>query len=180
MAAIAREARVALKTVYVAFETKSGVLRALWNTAPACRPDDVPVAQLAIYQAVLDEPDPDSQLRLNARNSRAGKERVGALADVIRQAAPGDPDIATLWERIGTEYHANQRVIVASLEDKHALRPELDVDRGADILWTINHPTVWQLLVRERGWTADEYERWSGDLACAPQLLGERRRGAST
>ena len=31
MAAIAAEAGVALKTVYVAFETKSGVLRALWN-----------------------------------------------------------------------------------------------------------------------------------------------------
>ncbi len=31
MAAIAAEARVALKTVYVAFETKSGVLRGLWN-----------------------------------------------------------------------------------------------------------------------------------------------------
>ena len=31
MAAIAREAGVALKTVYVAFETKSGVLRALWH-----------------------------------------------------------------------------------------------------------------------------------------------------
>ena len=36
MAAIASEAGVALKTVYVAFETKSGVLRALWN-APAAR-----------------------------------------------------------------------------------------------------------------------------------------------
>ena len=31
MAAVAAEAGVALKTVYVAFATKSGVLRALWN-----------------------------------------------------------------------------------------------------------------------------------------------------
>ncbi len=171
MAAIAREARVALKTVYVAFETKSGLLRTLWNHRLRAGQEDVPVGQLEIYRAVLDEPDPERQLRLNARNSRAGKERVGALADVIRQAAPGDPDIAALWERIGTEYHANQRVIVASLADKRALRDELDIEQGADILWTINHPTVWQLLVRERGWTPDQYERWAGDLARA-QLLG--------
>ena len=31
MAAIAAEAGVALKTVYLVFETKSGVLRAVWN-----------------------------------------------------------------------------------------------------------------------------------------------------
>ena len=31
MAAIAQEAGVALKTVYVAFQTKSGVLRAVWH-----------------------------------------------------------------------------------------------------------------------------------------------------
>ena len=35
MAAIAADAGVALKTVYVAFETKSGVLRAVWHLLPA-------------------------------------------------------------------------------------------------------------------------------------------------
>jgi hypothetical protein len=41
---------------------------------------------------------------------------------------------------------------------------------AADILWTISHPIVWLLLVSERGWTPAQYERWTGDLACA-QLL---------
>src|SRR3977135_1834437 len=72
MAAIAAEARVALKTVYVAFETKSGVLRALWNVRLRGGRQDVPIAQQEIYRAVLDEPDPERQLRLNARNSREG------------------------------------------------------------------------------------------------------------
>src|SRR5262249_36659848 len=159
MAAIAREARVALKTVYVAFETKSGVLRALWNARLRAGDEEVPVEQSAAYREVLDEPDPERQLRLNARNSRAGKERVAALAEVIRGAAPLDADIAALWRRIGAEYHANQRAIVAGLHAKGALRPELDVDLGADILWTINHPTTWVLLVQERGWSPEQYER---------------------
>src|SRR4051812_825830 len=85
MAAIARESRVSLKTVYLAFETKSGVLRTLWNSRLRAGQEDVPIAESAMYRAVLDEPDPERQLRLNARNSRAGKERVAALADVIRQ-----------------------------------------------------------------------------------------------
>jgi AcrR family transcriptional regulator len=171
MATIAAEARVALKTVYVAFETKSGVLRALWNlTLRGDGDEDSPVSERPWYREVLEEPDPERQLRLNARNSRQGKVRVGALAEVIRSAAPIDPDIGALWARIGTEYHANQRAIVDSLNEKAALRPNLDVHRATDILWTLNHPNVWQLLVRDRGWTPDEYEQWCGDLACH-QLL---------
>lgn len=171
MATIAAEARVALKTVYVAFETKSGVLRALWNLNLRGGDDeDRPVSERPWYREVLEEPDPERQLRLNARNSRQGKVRIAALAEVIHSAAPIDPDIEALWARIGTEYHANQRTIVDSLNEKGALRPTLDVQRATDILWTLNHPNVWQLLVGDRGWTPDQYEQWCGDLACY-QLL---------
>src|SRR5215216_1877808 len=65
MAAIAEEAEVALKTVYVAFETKSGVLRALWNLRLRGERDEAPVAQQDWYREVIDEPDPERQLRLN-------------------------------------------------------------------------------------------------------------------
>src|SRR6478735_11015268 len=75
MAAIATEAGVALKTVYVAFETKSGVLQALWNLLLRGGHEDVPVAEQEWYRAVLEEPDPERKLRLNARNSSAGKVR---------------------------------------------------------------------------------------------------------
>ncbi len=68
-----RRGGVALKTVYVAFETKSGVLRALWNLRLRGDEEDAPVAERAWYREVVDEPDPERQLRLNARNSRAGK-----------------------------------------------------------------------------------------------------------
>ena len=173
MAAIATEARVALKTVYVAFETKSGVLRTLWNVRLRGGREDVPISQQQMYREVLEEPDPERQLRLNARNSREGKLRIAALADVIRSAAPLDPDILELWDRIGTEYHANQRAIIETVNEKGALNHDLDVQRATDILWTINHPNTWQLLVRERGWTPEQYERWSADTAIS-QLLATR------
>ena len=176
MAAIATEARVALKTVYVAFETKSGVLRALWNARLRGDAEDVPIAQNPWYLEVLDESDPERQLRLNARNSREGKLRVAALAEVIRGAAPLDPDIHTLWTRINTEYHANQRAIVESLNDKQALTPNLDVQTATDILWTINHPNTWQLLVTERGWTPERYARWAADSAVSQLLHSSAER----
>jgi AcrR family transcriptional regulator len=168
MEAIAAEAGVALQTVYVAFETKSGLLRALWNHLLRAGEDAVPVAGQEWYRNVLDEPDPERQLRLNARNSRVVKQRIAGILEVIRTAAPIDPDTGELWRRIQTEFHANQRAVVESLRDKGALA--LDVDRAADILWTLNHPSLWQLLVDERGWTPEQYEQWCADTACA-QLL---------
>jgi AcrR family transcriptional regulator len=170
MAAIAAEARVALKTVYVAFETKSGLLRALWHLLLRGDEGDAPMGQRQWYQELLAEPDPERQLRLMARTSRLVKLRAAALMEVIRSAAPTDPDIAALWTRIQSDFYDIQRPVVATLAEKNALPPGLDVDRATDILWTLNHPDLWQLLVGRRGWAPEEYERWCGDVACS-QLL---------
>jgi AcrR family transcriptional regulator len=175
MAAIAREAGVALKTVYLAFETKAGVLRALWHLLLRGDTADAPVAERDWYREVLDETDPERQLRLNAHNGRVVKQRIGAVIEVIRAAAPADPDIGALWKRIQADFHANQGAIVARLEEKSALHAALDAERATDILWTINHPSVWQLLVVERGWSPEQYERWCADTMCA-QLLARPAR----
>src|ERR1043166_1486341 len=112
MAQIADEAGVALKTVYLAFQTKSGLLRTLWNLLLRGDEHDRPVAERDWYRAVLEEDDPERRLRLNARNSATGKQRISAILEVIRTAAAVDPDVATLWQRIQNDYHANQRAIV--------------------------------------------------------------------
>jgi AcrR family transcriptional regulator len=170
MQAIARAARVALKTVYVAFDTKSGVLRALWNLRLRGDEGDAPVAERPWYRAVLEEPDARQRLVLTARYSRAVKERIGPLFEVIRGAALADTDIAALWDRIQTEFHGAQGAIVQALHAQGALRSGLDVQRATDVLWTLNHPGTWQLLVGERGWTPAEWEAWFADAA-ASELL---------
>jgi AcrR family transcriptional regulator len=167
---IAREAEVALKTVYVVFETKAGVLRALWNRELRGERDELPVAQQEWYLRLLAEPDPERQLRMNARNSREGKERISTVLNIIRGASPVEPEIDELWNRIQTEYRANQRAVAQSIAEKKALQRGLTVDRAADILWTLNNPDVWHLLVGRRGWTPKQFEKWAADTACM-QLL---------
>ncbi len=171
MEAIAGAAGVALKTVYVVFTTKSGLLRALWDLL--LKGDQAPagVAERPWYRQVVDEPDPERQLRRNAHNARVVKERISGVLKVIRSAAPLDPDADALWRLIQSDFYANQRVIVESLHAKRALRRSLDVDRATDILWTLNHPDVWLLLVGERGWKPEQWEHWFADTTCA-QLLG--------
>ena len=173
MEAIASEAGVALKTVYVGFATKSGVLRALWDLLLKGDEDDASVAERPWYREVIEERDPERKLRLNARNSRIVKLRIAGVLEVIRDAAPADADIAALWELIQSDFYDNQRVIVEALQKTKSLRRGLDVARATDILWTLNHPDVWFLLVGRRGWTPEQFEKWFADTACA-QLLEPR------
>jgi AcrR family transcriptional regulator len=160
MAAVAREAGVATKTVYLAFETKSGLLRALWHLLLRGDEDDVAIGERAWYLAMFDEPDPARRLAMGARGARKVKERAGGLMRVIRTAAFVDADAAALWDRIESDFHANQGEIVETIQRDGALRDGLTVARATDILWTLNHPDVWHLLVEQRGWSPAMWEEW--------------------
>ncbi len=176
MAGIASAAGVSLKTVYLAFETKSGLLRALWHLLLRGERDSAPVAEQSWFRAVLDEPDPERQLWLNARNSMIVKTRAGRMLDVIRSAASADPEIGSLWARIQTEFHDNQRAVVQSIADKQALATHLTVPSATDILWALNHPNLYILLAGERNWSAERYEQWLGDLLCSQILSDDTNR----
>lgn len=170
MAQIATEAGVALKTVYVVFDGKSNLLRELWHLLLRGDGETVPMPERAWYREMLAEPDPRRRLRLLAATSRTVKERAAGLLEVIRGAATADADIAALWARIGTEFHGIHRPLVQGLAAEGVLRAGLDPEAACDVLWTLNHPSVWQLLVVERGWSAERYEQWLGDAACSEML----------
>jgi AcrR family transcriptional regulator len=171
MDVVATRAGVSLKTVYNAYATKAGLLRAVWDMSLKGDLDASAVAERPWYTSVLAEPDPQRQLAMTAENSRIVKVRIGPMLKVIRDAAPVDGDLTALWELIQTDFWANQRVIVESLADKAALREGLDVARATDLLWMLNHPDVWLLLVDRRGWSPAEWEAWFATSA-REQLLG--------
>ena len=171
VSAVAEEAGVTSRTVYLAYETKARLLRAVWDLALKGDVDDAPVAERPWYVEVLEEPDPRRKLRLVAHGSCDVKVRIAGVLRVIRDAATSDEEIGELWALIQTDFHANQGAIVATLERGGALAPELDAERATDILWTLNHPEVWLLLVGRRGWTREEFETWFAETAIQ-QLLG--------
>src|SRR6266571_6595357 len=100
MPAIAAEAGVAVKTVYLAFGTKAGVLHALWDVRLGGDDQPVPVAGRPWYRQLLQADDPQVLLRTAARQSRKTKDRAGHVMRIVRHAAVTDPAISDLWQRI--------------------------------------------------------------------------------
>jgi hypothetical protein len=120
--------------------------------------DAAPVTEQEWFRAVLDEPDPRKRLSMVAAAATALKSRAGAIFEIIRHAAPIDPEIKTMWDEFMHDFYENQRLVVERFAADGVLK--VDVNRATDILWTINHPAVYHLLVAERGWNAEDYQRW--------------------
>ena len=173
VADIAERAGVALKTVYAAFGTKAEVLRALWNLRMRGDEDPVPIPERQSYREVVAEPSPRRRLALLAHNVRVIRERTGALPEIVRLAAPADEQIAGLWARFERDlYELGMRPIAETLERDGVLA--VDATTATDILWTLTHPDLYRLLVRQRGWSADRYETWLADVMRS-QLLRRPR-----
>jgi TetR/AcrR family transcriptional regulator, regulator of autoinduction and epiphytic fitness len=173
VAQIAEEAGVALKTVYAVFGTKVELLRALWNLRMRGDEEPVPMAERPWFREIVGEPEPRRRLALVGRNARIVRERTAILTEIVRQAAPADEQIAELWERFQREFYDGMRGVTQTLERDDVLA--CDLATATDILWTLNHPDVYLLLVRTRGWSPGAYERWLADALCQ-QLL---RHGAA-
>ena len=160
LADIAEAAGVAVPTVKVIYGTKRLVLVAAWDRAVKGGPDPRPVAEQEWYQEILAEPDPRQHLRLQAAQSRGGKARISPLIEVMRAAATTDPEIDALWTQMQREFHDNQHRTIKALQRKGRLRKGLTQRRATDLLYTLNHPTMYHMLVVQLGWTDEQYGQW--------------------
>jgi AcrR family transcriptional regulator len=165
MPTIAREAGVAVETIYRAFGSKAGLFSAVIDAAIAggAARAEVPVVERPAIRAIAEEPDARRQVELYAATQPGIHRRAGPLLRALAAAGATDPELKDLWERIETGRLHGQGGFVAMLADRGALRPGLSVEEGRDGLWTLTSMEVWDLLVTRLGWSPDRYQRWLAD-----------------
>ena len=84
----------------------------------------------------------------------------------------GEPELQTFAATIDRERLAGATALAAHLAETGALAPGLPVERARDLIWLHTAPDTYRLLVLERGWTMDEYERWFTTSLAAALLPG--------
>ena len=158
--AIAERADVAVDTVYATFGTKGRVLTALIDQrlAPS---GEANVMDRPQARAVRDEPDQRRQLHLFARDIAEVVERVRTVYETLRTAAAVEPDMAAVHAEMDTYRLRNMRQVAGWLAERGPLR--VDVDRAAQIIWTLASPDVARMLCDGQHWSPDDYAQWLED-----------------
>jgi hypothetical protein len=123
----------------------------------------VPILQREWVRQMRDESDPRRRVQILARNGRLILERTAPIYEVLRSAASADPEIASLWGLNKAQRFAGQNELVRVLAAGGSLREGLTVRVAADVLFAIGSPETYRLLVIDRGWPADRFERWYAD-----------------
>jgi len=82
--------------------------------------------------------------------------------DVRSRGGAAGTDVAAraVWDAVRAERRVGARTVVRLVEQRRALRSGLDPDAAADIVFVLNDPGLYHVLVRERGWRPAAFESW--------------------
>lgn len=158
--AISAHSDVPPATVYRLFSSKRGILKAILDVSIAG--DDAPVSlpDRPRVREPLADPDPKNQLAGFVAVTSDVNSRTAPIYRILVGAASSDPDAAALLDDLNRQRRKGQGQIARSLAQAGQLRPGLSERDAADIVYTLMSPEVYRLLVVDRGWPPERYERW--------------------
>jgi AcrR family transcriptional regulator len=173
IAHIAKEAGVSQELIYSSFGNKRELLFKMHETVVVGDDEDIPLAQRGAAIAIRDEKSQESQCRLGARLAREVFERSATIWRMIDEAVSADPEIQPLRRQREQQRFEDVRALVEAVASLGALRYETPV--ATDIVYALSSPDVYLLLVEDRNWSPDHYERWLA-AALMDNLAGSESR----
>lgn len=159
--AVADEAQVAVRTIYLSVGSKAGLLEELVRRVKS----DVDIGSL--LAEAMSSDDPRDYLAGSARITRRFSERGGPVLDLIREASASEPDVAKAWEQFERDRYAGQRSVIAAITEKGRLKAGQTPQTATDTLWTLSSHEVYRLMTGSRGYSPARFEKWLTDVSCA-------------
>ena len=163
MQAIAQAAGIALDTVYASVGKKPALFALLVEAAISGTDVAIPAEERDYVRAIRAETDAARKLEIYAAALRSIQERLAPLFRVLQEAATTDAGLRELWNEIADRRARNMKLLAKDLAETGNLRRDLSIDMVADILWTMNSPEYFLLLVEGRGWEPAKFEEWLKD-----------------
>lgn len=163
MPAIAEAAGTALDTVYASVGKKPALFRLLIEMAISGTDKPVSAEERDYVRAIRAEREAARKLQLYAAALRVIQPRLAPLIRVLQGAASLDSELDALWHSISRRRAQNMRLLAGELAATGRLRPDVSESKAADIIWSMNSPEFYLLLVEQRCWSVEEYGEWLGE-----------------
>jgi AcrR family transcriptional regulator len=157
---VAGRAGVSRATVFNAVGGKPALLIRAYQVAVRGNEPETPLGEQQRSRRILAETDPYRLLAGYAGVATEMQPRIAPLYEAIRAAAHADPEAAELWQRLTGERRYGARRVVRALKRLGPLRAGLTLDTATDLLWLLNDPANYSLLVVERNWPVRRYRNW--------------------
>ena len=170
LTAIATQAGVAIQTVYKIFGSKKALLSALVDVTVAGDDEPVPLAARSFVADIEALTDARAKLDRYAVHLAETHARQARVMTALAGAATADPDAAAIWRKNVEDRRRGMTMFAASLASTGRLRPGHTVETVADVLWLAMDVRNYDWLVRERGWTTEQFRHWYVDTVAAAIL----------
>jgi AcrR family transcriptional regulator len=172
LAGIAAAAGVSVQTVYNVVGGKPAVLKAVYDVTLAGDDDPIPMIERPVFRALMAATDARSCLAHYAEMARMIGERTLPLVTMLlAQAATGDGDLRAFADTIESERTIGTSNTARHVAERFGLRPGLETDGAADVLWALTAPDLTDRLVNRRNWGWDRFQHWLG-TTMADALVG--------
>lgn len=160
--AIAEEADVSEATIYAQFGNKASLLwDAIIRAVVGEGGDPTTAYPKDFVHAVQSEPDLQGRTRMVLHASRMGWERGAAELEVVLVgAADADPRLLELVEKAAEGRLEGTREGLSLVLGPKKFVSGVEFEEVAELIWAINSPQVYRALVRNRGWSPEQYEDW--------------------
>jgi AcrR family transcriptional regulator len=160
MADVAREAGVALQSVYTAGQSKADLLHLVTDLAVAGDGRDVMLTDRPEFAAVAAEPDPARQVRMLAGLIAATMERLAPVWIAYREAAAVDPKAAANLVAAHRRRRETFETMIRMIPEASLRHP---YEGSADTMWAIGSIDVSLLYRSVLEWDSAHYAQWLGD-----------------
>lgn len=162
--AIAKEAGVALKTVYAVFKNKWKILATLLNNSSSnSGEENIPMLERAGPKAVAQERDQRRQLQMFAQVIADNMEGAAYISEIMQVAAKTEADVDKMVQNLNKQRWQHMAIAVQQIASNGPLREKMDKAYATDTIWTLASPEVFLLLTRDRGWSKEKYAEWLAD-----------------
>ena len=160
MADIAREAGVALQSVYTAGRSKADLLHLVTDLAVAGDDQDVMLVDRPDFVAVAAESDPVRQVQMLASLIAATLDRLAPVWIAYREAAAVDPKAASNLVAAHRRRRETFGTMIGMVPEHRLRHPP---ERSADTMWAVGSIDVFLLLRTVLDWDPARYEEWLRD-----------------